>query len=99
MLPDESVSETAAILLRKQRQQQNAEMAGFLQTTPRRVNGPFEICGYDPMNMWRQENILFSRGFVALKNAYGAITPMQGKVLLNMEAGSDHIAVDYFISE
>ena len=99
VLPDESVSETAAILLRRQRQQQNAEMAGFLQTTPRRVNGPFEICGYDPMNMWRQENVLFSRGFVALKNAYGEITPMQGKVLLNMEAGSDHIAVDYFISE
>ncbi len=99
VLPDESVSKTAAILLRRQRQQQNAEMAGFLQTTPRRVNGPFEICGYDPMNMWRQENILFSRGFVALKNAYGEITPMQGKVLLNMEAGSDHIAVDYFISE
>lgn len=97
--PPEAILKKAVKLLNAQKQRRQAEIDEFYKTTLHRVKGPYQICGYDPMNMWRQENIFFSSSFIALKNKNGEIFHIQGNALLHMESNSVDTVTDYLIPE
>lgn len=97
--PPEAILKKATELLNEQIQKRQAEIDEFYKTTFRRVKGPYQICGYDPMNMWRQEDTFFSSSFIALKNANDEILNIQGNALFNMEPNSIDTVIDYLIPE
>lgn len=97
--PAKEAIQAATQLLKEQKQQRRREIEAFYNVGFHRVNGPFQICGYDPTNMWRQEDVLFSRGFLTLKRTGGEGLNLQGTVLLNMEPNSNNRAIDCLIPE
>ena len=61
----------------------------YIQTRARvRTEGAFAICGYDPMNMWRQGQWLYGKNFWILREKEsGRICTLTGPSLLRCEAG------------
>lgn len=88
---------TAEEILAKQLQQREVELQAFLQLKTQRLAGPFRICGYDPMQMWRTADTLFSRGFLALRDSNGITHSIRGKALLHMAPGDAYQAEDCFV--
>lgn len=95
--PDATLLDVAAKLLKEQKQQQESEIDAFYHTAYRRMIGPFQIWGYDPINMWRQGDILFSKGFIALKGANSEMLRIRGNALLIMEPNSNNMVIDCLI--
>lgn len=67
----------------------------FLQEAHTTVNGCFRICGYDPMNLWREGNRLYSTSFLALAEETGNIITLTGRALLQMLPGSPDTVLAY----
>lgn len=53
------------------------------------------ICGYDPMNMFRQGDLIFCRHFVCL-NVGGEVKTFTSAVVLKLAEGSDRDVVGYY---
>lgn len=53
-----------------------------------KTEGQFFICGYDPMNMVKQNGKVLCSHFIMLKNAAGETLFLKGPVLLHMKSGS-----------
>lgn len=53
------------------------------------------ICGYDPMNMFRQGDLIFCRHFVCL-NVGGEVKTFTSAVVLKLAEGSDRNVVGYY---
>ncbi|MGN0745560.1 MAG: hypothetical protein ACI4ML_02665 [Aristaeellaceae bacterium] len=77
-----------ASVLARQREQRRALLAGFRARPLRRLSGPFRLCGYDPMNMWRQDDSLYGTSFFLLEDGTGRQLPLGGETLLTMAHGS-----------
>ncbi|MGN1019912.1 MAG: hypothetical protein ACI4O7_06035 [Aristaeellaceae bacterium] len=84
----EEVARWTAMLARR-REQRQAVLDAFRAGRLRRLDGPFRLRGYDPMNMWRQDDSLYATGFLLLEDAAGQRLPLTGETLLTMEPGSD----------
>lgn len=58
--------------------------------------GQFYICGYDPMNMIKTDDIILCSHFIMLQNEE-LMEPflIQGPVLLHMKKGSTNEVVSY----
>lgn len=82
-------------LLAEQAAQQEALIQAFLREVPLRVEGCFRICGYDPMNLWRRGDTLYSTSFLCLLAQNGDTVTLTGKALLQMQPGSPDIACAY----
>lgn len=87
---------SAIYLLDEQTKKQNSEIEKFMNNSLDKVEGPFRICGYDPMNMFRQQDLFYSRSFIMLKDSNGEMRKIQGEALLNMERDSDNLVLSYF---
>lgn len=95
--PDEKLLEAAAGLISEQRRLQNADLEEFHRAARKKEEGPFVICGYDPINLWRQGDILFSKSFVSLRAFGGEVKNIYGNALFNMESGSGNRVLNYSI--
>lgn len=84
----------SGILSRRSAQRQ-AVIQAFLREEHTTVKGEFCICGYDPMNLWREGDILYSTSFLCLRDQDGEMVTLTGKVLLQMRSGSPDIADAY----
>ena len=78
-----------AALLAQQREQRQTLLADFRARPLRQMTGPFLLCGYNPMNMWRQDDSLFGTSFFLLEDGAGWRLPLTGETLLTMAPGSD----------
>lgn len=87
LYPKETAHWTA--MLAHQREQRQNVLTDFRTRPLRRLQGPFRLCGYDPMNMWRQDDCLFGTGFFLLEEGAGRRIPLTGETLLTMAHGSD----------
>lgn len=76
-------------LLAQQREERQTLLADFRARPLRRLSGPFRLCGYDPMNMWRQDDSLFGTSFFLLEDSAGRRLSLTGETLLTMAPGSD----------
>ena len=85
--PEETAHWTA--MLAHQREQRQNVLTDFRTRPLRRLQGPFRLCGYDPMNIWRQDDCLFGTGFFLLEDGAGRRIPLTGETLLTMAPGSD----------
>lgn len=62
---------------------------GFLAQNPPYQEGPFRICGYDPMNQFAVDGNLFCTHFLALQHlATGSVHTLIGQSLLVLAPGS-----------
>lgn len=95
--PDEELLAAAAAIIQEHQNLQNAELEEFYKAARRKEEGPFVICGYDPMNFWRQGDILFSRSFVSLHAPGGEVKNIYGKALFNMKSGSSNAVLNYLV--
>jgi hypothetical protein len=72
------------------------QFADFLNTHTNATNFEGFICGYDPMNMLRQNNMILCTHFIMLKNE---TMPdplfLQGPVLVNLKGESDNQVCSY----
>ena len=59
------------------------------------VEYPACICGYDPMNMFRVENLLYCSHFVFLQNGAETIKK-DGPILLALKGDSDREIAGYY---
>lgn len=75
--------------------QREALILAFLQETHATVKGSFRICGYDPMNLWREKDALYSTSFLALLDEAGNTVTLTGKALLQMRPGSSDAVLAY----
>ncbi|MGN0971990.1 MAG: hypothetical protein ACI4OY_08540, partial [Aristaeellaceae bacterium] len=75
-------------VLAERRAARRAVLAGFRARPLRRLDGPFRLCGYDPMNMWRQDDSLYGTSFFLLQDGAGRQHPLTGETLLTMAQGS-----------
>ena len=48
---------------------------------------------YDPINLWRQDDSLYSTGFLLLEDGAGRRLSLTGETLLTMAPGSDRQAL------
>lgn len=53
------------------------------------------ICGYDPMNMFRQDDLIFCKHFVCL-NENGEVRMIQSAVALKLVEGSNRDVIGYY---
>lgn len=67
----------------------------FLQEAHTTVEGSFRICGYDPMNLWRKGDTLYSTSFLCLADGKGNTVTLTGRALLRMHPGSSDTADAY----
>lgn len=67
----------------------------FLREAHTTVTGSFRICGYDPMNLWRKGDTLYSTSFLCLADKNGNTVTLPGKALLQMHPGSADTACAY----
>ena len=81
--------------LREQREKREAVLKGFLAHHREKTAGCFTLCGYDPMNMWRQDDRLYCSTFLALKDDSGQTLCLPGEHLLEMVPGSPRQATAY----
>lgn len=82
-------------ILSEQAAQREALIQAFLQEAHTTVEGSFRICGYDPMNLWRKGDTLYSTSFLCLVDEKGNAVTLTGKALLQMRHGSPDIAEAY----
>ena len=87
LAPDETAHWAA--LLAQQRAQRQAVMTDFRAQPLRRLSEPFQLCGYDPMNMWRQDDSLFGTSFFLLEDGAGRRRPLTDETLLTMAPDDD----------
>lgn len=93
-LDEEALAPWARVLSRQAAQRESLIRA-FLQKAHTTVEGRFRICGYDPMNLWREGNTLYSTSFLALAEETGNVVTLPGKALLQMCPGSPDTASAY----
>lgn len=62
------------------------------------IDYPAEICGYDPMNMFRSGNLIFCSHFIFLKNNKGCIK-MDEPVVVRLQENSDDMITGYYIAK
>lgn len=86
-------------LVQEQREHRAHQIQEFLRRPHRTVTGQFSICGYDPMNLWRQEELLFSTSYLALRGEGQEPVELQGQALLYMLPGSAHRCRGYVVAE
>lgn len=82
-------------ILSEQAAQREALIRAFLQSPHTTTTGSFRICGYDPMNLWRRGDTLYSTSFLCLLNQDGNTVTLTGRALLQMRCGSPDIAEAY----
>lgn len=82
-------------ILSEQAAQREALIRAFLYETHTTVEGSFRICGYDPMNLWRKGDTLYSTSFLCLVDEKGNTLTLTGKALLQMRHGFPDIAEAY----
>ena len=82
-------------LLSEQAARREALIQAFLQEAHITIEGCFRICGYDPMNLWRREDTLYSTSFLCLLDQNGNTVTLTGKALLQMLPGSPVTACAY----
>lgn len=82
-------------LLSEQAARREALIQAFLQEAHITIEGCFRICGYDPMNLWRREDTLYSTSFLCLLDQNGNTVTLTGKALLRMYPGSPDTARAY----
>lgn len=86
-------------LLQGQREQRQHQIQEFLRRPHRTVTGQYSVCGYDPMNLWREEDLLFSTSYLALRGEGQEPVELQGQALLYMLPGSAHRCRGYVAAE
>ncbi|MBP3487274.1 MAG: hypothetical protein J6K53_02655 [Roseburia sp.] len=57
-------------ILSKRRHEREKVIRDFIEKASTEVTGDFEICGYDPMNMFKVENQIYGSNFFALRLFY-----------------------------
>ncbi|MCL2217208.1 MAG: hypothetical protein FWB91_09345 [Defluviitaleaceae bacterium] len=73
-----------------------AKFDEFFKTATEKVDGDYFICGYDPMNMIKMEDMILCSHFVMLKgNDSGEPIFIQGPVLVNLKKNSVNEACSY----
>lgn len=82
-------------ILSEQAARREELLRAFLQEAHNTVTGCFRICGYDPMNLWRKGDTLYSTSFLSLVDKNGNTVTLSGKVLLQMHPGSADTADAY----
>lgn len=82
-------------LLSEQAARREALIQAFLQEAHITIEGCFRICGYDPMNLWRRRDTLYSTSFLCLLDQNGNTVTLTGKALLQMLPGSPDTACAY----
>ena len=86
-------------LLQRQRERREHQIQEFLRRPHRTVTGQYSICGYDPMNLWREEDLLFSTSYLALRGEGSEPVELPGQALLYMLPGSAHRCRGYVVAE
>lgn len=86
-------------LLQGQRERREHQIQEFLRRPHRTVTGQYSICGYDPMNLWREEDLLFSTSYLALRGEEPEPVELPGQALLYMLPGSAHRCRGYVVAE
>lgn len=86
-------------LLQGQRERRQHQLQEFLHCPHRAVTGQYSVCGYDPMNLWREEDLLFSTSYLALRGEGQDPIELQGQALLYMVPGSAHRCRGYVVAE
>lgn len=81
--------------LLKGRQEEREEiLRAFLAAPHVKAEGEFTVCGYDPMNLWRQGELLYSSSYLCLQGPSGQVE-LPGRALLHMRPGSSDRADAY----
>ncbi|MCL2004027.1 MAG: hypothetical protein FWG72_08505 [Oscillospiraceae bacterium] len=81
--------------IEKHTQEKSRKFEAFSDARKETVTGDFTICGYDPMNMTRQDDRILCGRFVMLKNSGGETRFVQGPVLLVLKKGSAREVLSY----
>lgn len=92
---DEEALAPWARVLSERTAQREALIRAFLQEPHTTIKGSFRICGYDPMNLWREGDTLCSTSFLALTDEAGNTVILTGKALLQMRPGSPDAVLAY----
>lgn len=59
------------------------------------VEYPAGICGYDPVNMFRVDNLILCKNFICLKNETGSVN-LAGPVVIKLKENSDEEIEGYY---
>lgn len=93
--PQSGVAEAALEKSRAYESSLEEKFAAFTRLTTQKTEGQFFICGYDPMNMVKQNGNVLCSHFVMLKNAAGETRFLKGPVFLHMKSGSHNEVTAY----
>lgn len=92
MLEKPSIAFDASLLAAETEQylhDKRLKLAEFIKTHNERVEGNFTICGYDPMNMVKQDDMILCSHFIMLKDERDDETVfIQGPVAVCLKQGS-----------
>lgn len=80
------------------RAKRESEITEFKSLAGKKVYCSGRICGYDPMNMTRFNDLLYCKTFVMIDTADGTVT-LEGKSLLFMEQNSPDSVLAYAVIE
>lgn len=86
-------------LLQGQRERRQRQIQEFLRCRHRTVTGQYSICSYDPMNLWREEDMLFSTSYLVLRGEGQESVELSGQALLYMLPDSAHRCRGYVVAE
>lgn len=81
--------------LREQREQRYMLLRRFRSLSRQTVQGSFRIQGYDPMNLWRQDDALYCSSFLSLSDEIGQTVQLFGESVLQMDPGDPYHACAY----
>lgn len=81
--------------LREQREGRYARLRRFYGAPRQTVQGTFQIRGYDPMNLWRQDDTLYCGTFLSLLDGGGKTVELPGESVLRMDPEDPHRARAY----
>lgn len=91
-------SSTLFLEIRSSAYRKQCKLDAFLGIHSKRVDGEYEICGYDPMNMTKMGNSILCDNFVILKSENDAAPVfIKGPLLVNLEKGSLNRVISYIV--
>lgn len=93
--PQSGIAETANEKVRTYECNIEEKFNQFKTLAVEKTEGKFFICGYDPMNMVKQNGKVLCSHFIMLKNAGGETLFIKGPVLLHMKSGSHNEVTAY----
>ena len=81
--PDGALAE----LLERREEERKELLTAFLRRAGTPVSGNFVIQGYDPMNMWKQGDLLYGSHFWSLRGEAGEVVQLTGEAVLRSAGG------------